>query len=68
MFDHLSDQVEMEMEGYYVEKTWSVFESQRRKLFASETFVKKAAFRWYENKTESRKRSSKAKKPKISGN
>ena len=34
-----------EMEGHYVEKTWSVFESH------SETFVKKAAFRLNENKT-----------------
>ena len=37
-----------EMEGYYVEKTWSVFESHRETLFASATFVKKAAFRLYE--------------------
>ena len=33
------------MEGHYVEKTWSVFESH------SETFVKKAALRLNENKT-----------------
>ena len=33
------------MEGYYVEKTWSVT------LFASKPLVYRAAFRLYENKT-----------------
>ena len=37
------------MEGHYVEKTWSVFESHSETR--SETFVKKAAFRLNENKT-----------------
>ena len=37
------------MEGYYVEKTWSLNRIAET-LYASETFVK-AAFRLYENKT-----------------
>ena len=51
------------MEGHYVEKTWSVFESH------SETFVKKAAFRLNENKTRavSEPPKRKSKKRKISG-
>ena len=41
-----------EMKGYYVVKTRSVFKSLAETLSASETFVKKAAFRLYENKTK----------------
>ena len=38
------------MEGYYVEKTWSLNHIAET-LYVSETFVKKAAFRLYQNKT-----------------
>ena len=55
------------MEGNYVEKTWSVFESHSETH--RETFVKKAAFRLNENKTRavSEPPKRKSKKRKISG-
>ena len=40
-----------EMEGYYVQKTWSVFESHSTNTFCEWNVVKKAAFRFYETKT-----------------
>ena len=56
------------MEGYYVEKTWSVFESHSTNTFCEWHVVKAVAFRFYENKTRAVSNPSrrKSKKRKIS--